>query len=313
MFTQRETDAGNATTVLVVALDANDRPVKDYTGTVQFASSDGSAILPDDYTFTAGDRGRHAFSLTFNGDGTQSVTATDSTSSDVTGTVSLTVDPAQVATHFYVSIERSAYAESPTRVVVAALDADNRPVSSYTGTVQFSSTDASATLPADYTFTASDRGFKVFTFTPSEAESITLTASDAADPTITGSATSTVNAAPVATHFALLVRPSVAATAATQILVVALDATDRPVQNYTGTVHLTSSDSNATLPADYTFTSADRGVKALSVTFDTSGSQTLTVTDTALTDLTGTATVNVRKLSNLRGGFFGGDKFHWWF
>jgi cytochrome c oxidase assembly protein Cox11 len=310
VFTQRDAFSGSDTQVTVIALDANNRPVKDYTGTVDLASTDGSATLPADYTFTTDDHGRHTFTVKFGTTGDQTVTATDTADKSITGSATVTVDPAQVATHLYVSIERDAFAGSPTRVVVAALDADNRPVSGYIGTVHFTSSDTSATLPADYTFTSADRGVKVFTVTPSAAESLTVTATDTADSNVTGSATSTVNAAQVVTHLALLVRPSVTEGSSTQILVVALDASNHPVAGYTGTVHFTSSDTSATLPADVTFSAADRGVKLLSVTFATAGSETLTVTDSSDSTLTGSANVNVRTPST--GNLFGGQKFHWW-
>ncbi len=49
---------------------------------------------------------------------------------------------------------------------------------------------------------------------------------------------------------------------------------------YIGTVHVTSSDGKASLPADYTFTAADAGVHTLSATMKTAGTQSLTATDT---------------------------------
>jgi hypothetical protein len=51
--------------------------------------------------------------------------------------------------------------------------------------------------------------------------------------------------------------------------------------NYTGTVHFTSSDSRAVLPADYTFTAADAGVHTFSAALTTAGAQAITATDTA--------------------------------
>lgn len=51
------------------------------------------------------------------------------------------------------------------------------------------------------------------------------------------------------------------------------------VPNYRGTVHFTSSDSAALLPADYTFTAADAGVHTFTVTLVSLGSQTITVAD----------------------------------
>jgi hypothetical protein len=65
------------------------------------------------------------------------------------------------------------------------------------------------------------------------------------------------------------------------------------VFNYTGTVHFTSSDSKATLPPDYTFQSSDEGHHLFKVTFATAGNDTLTVTDTSNSSLTGTVTVTV--------------------
>jgi hypothetical protein len=312
VFVARDASVGAETRVTVVALDAGGRPAKDYTGTVHLTSTDGSATLPDDFTFTASDHGRHTFTVTFGTDGSQTVTATDTADSTSTGDATVTVDPAAVATHFFVSIERNTNAGSPARVVVAALDADNQPVRNYTGTVHFTSTDSAATLPADDTFTAADRGVMVLTFTPSAAGSLTLTATDTADSTITGDATVTVNQAQVATHFALLVRPSASTADPSIVLVVALDANNRPVANYTGTVHFTSSDATSVLPEDYTFTATDRGVKAFTVSFATTGRQTLTLTDTTTAELTGSATVNVRNINGHGGGFFHGDKFRWW-
>jgi uncharacterized repeat protein (TIGR01451 family) len=69
--------------------------------------------------------------------------------------------------------------------------------------------------------------------------------------------------------------------------------------NYVGTVHVTSSDSLAVLPADYTFASTDNGAHNFSVTFNTLGSQTITFTDTHSSGFTGTATVNVSNTPDL--------------
>src|SRR6516164_1140321 len=59
-----------------------------YIGTIHFSSSDTAASLPADYMFTPADRGSHTFTATFNTGGTQSLTATDTTTSSITGTQS---------------------------------------------------------------------------------------------------------------------------------------------------------------------------------------------------------------------------------
>src|SRR5262249_14195281 len=62
---------------------------------------------------------------------------------------------------------------------------------------------------------------------------------------------------------------------------------------YTGTVYFSSSDTQAGLPADYTFTAADHGVHSFSATLRTPGSQSLTATDRMTSSITGSAPVSV--------------------
>jgi hypothetical protein len=71
------TGAGNPGTFTVTAADAFGDPVPDYTGTVHFSSTDPSAQLPDDYTFTPDDQGTHTFTATFNTPGTYALRAED--------------------------------------------------------------------------------------------------------------------------------------------------------------------------------------------------------------------------------------------
>src|SRR4051794_24297944 len=44
--------------IVVDAIDASGNLVRDYRGTIHFASDDPAAVLPPDYTFTAADAGR---------------------------------------------------------------------------------------------------------------------------------------------------------------------------------------------------------------------------------------------------------------
>ena len=69
--------AGTAFTITVTAFDASDNVDTGYTGIVHFTSTDTGAILPSDYTFTAGDSGIHTFSVTLVTAGNQTITVTD--------------------------------------------------------------------------------------------------------------------------------------------------------------------------------------------------------------------------------------------
>src|SRR5207245_2456718 len=69
------------------------------------------------------------------------------------------------------------------------------------------------------------------------------------------------------------------------------------ITNYTGTVHFTSSDGAATLPANYTFVGGDNGIHTFSngVTLNTAGSKTVTATDPVTGGgISGSATVAVK-------------------
>ena len=82
------TTAGAAHNVTVSAQDGFGNVTTGYTGTVHFTSSDASAGLPANYTFTGGDAGTHVFSVTLKTAGTQSITATDTVTGTITGTQS---------------------------------------------------------------------------------------------------------------------------------------------------------------------------------------------------------------------------------
>jgi hypothetical protein len=63
--------------------------------------------------------------------------------------------------------------------------------------------------------------------------------------------------------------------------VTAVDAYGNVATGYTGTVHFSSDESHADLPADYTFTAADAGTHTFSATFNRFGTFYLSATDKA--------------------------------
>jgi hypothetical protein len=96
-------------------------------------------------------------------------------------------------------------------------------------------------------------------------------------------------------HFGLTVSANpVTAGQTFSITVSALDNLNHVVSNYAATVLFTSTDSNAVLPADYTFTAADHGKHTFTgVILKKAGTRTVTVNDTAFTFLTGKKSVTV--------------------
>src|SRR5262249_31163108 len=98
--TTTSTMAGVAFDITVTALDGSGNVITGYTGTVHFTSSDGSALLPGDYTFTSADNGSHTFlvsagsGVTLYKAGSQTVTATDLGNGTITGKATVNVSAA---------------------------------------------------------------------------------------------------------------------------------------------------------------------------------------------------------------------------
>jgi hypothetical protein len=108
--------------------------------------------------------------------------------------VSVSIAP-PAATHFSVSVPPSASAGTAMSVIVSALDAYNHVVPGYTGTVHFSSPDATATFPPNYTFTAADNGVHTFTCILTLAPTDPISVNDVTTSAVAGSATVNVQPA----------------------------------------------------------------------------------------------------------------------
>ncbi len=165
---------GASQSVVVRTIGHDGLPDPGYRGTVHFTSSDPHATLPADYTFTAADAGSHTFTLKLATTGAQSVTVADATFPAFASTQTVPVGPAR----FKVNALGAAIAGVPTVVIVAAVNLDGSTITGYTGAVHFTSSDALAGLPADYTFVAADSGSHPFlvTFrTPAAAQTVTVT------------------------------------------------------------------------------------------------------------------------------------------
>jgi hypothetical protein len=197
------------------------------------------------------------------------------------GSTGSTPPPPVVATHFSVTPSTS----SPTggtafSVTVTALSVSGQTAIGYSGTVHFTSTDSQAILPAASTLS---NGVGTFSVTLKTSGNQTITAMDTASLAGTSSAITVGGSA--ATHFSV-VAPSYAATAGTpiNIVVTAIDVNGNTVTGYSGTVHFTSSDGKAVLPANSPLTT---GVGNFSATLNTSGSETIVATDSVSSSITG--------------------------
>jgi Chitobiase/beta-hexosaminidase C-terminal domain/Right handed beta helix region len=91
---------------------------------------------------------------------------------------------------------------------------------------------------------------------------------------------------PVATHFTVSAPGKTIAGSSFAFTVTAVDVFNNTATSYSGTVHFTSSDGSATLPANATLSNGTAGFNA---TLKTLGSQSITATDTVNNSITGTS------------------------
>jgi hypothetical protein len=179
-----QTTAGVAHNFMVTAQDAYGNTITSYRGTVQISSSDPQ-VPTTTYTFRPGDQGEHTFSSALKTAGTQSLTVSDSSNLNITGSqTSIQVRPAKAA-RLALSVAGRVASGAPFSVTVTAYDAYGNVATGYVGTVRLSSSDHSATLPGAYTFKSSDAGIHVFTGLVLRAKGKqTLTIMDALVPTL---------------------------------------------------------------------------------------------------------------------------------
>jgi hypothetical protein len=292
------TKAGVGHAIMVRAVDPFGNTVPGYTGTIAFTSSDVKATLPAAYTFVASDNGAHKFAgLILKTAGTQSISAYDTATNSISGKESnITVNSA-AASHLLVKSQTSVTAGTSFSLTVTAEDPYGNTVPGYTGTVAFTSNDPKAILPTPYTFTGTDAGSHTFTVTLETARTRSITAKDTVKTTITGAQSGIVVSPAAASHVQVTAPSTTTAGTAFTVTITALDPYGNVATGYTGTIHFTTSDPSASvvLPTDYTFTAADKGKHSFTngVTLRTSGSQSITATDTVTSSITGSATVTV--------------------
>jgi hypothetical protein len=210
---------------------------------------------------------------------------------------------AAVAPQFVVSAPSSTTAGAAFSITVTARGVNGQTAAGYLGTVHFTSSDPQAGLPADYTFTAADAGVHTFlsaaTLKTAGPQSITVT--DKATPSLTGSESAIAVAPAAASRLVISVPSTVTAGTSFGITVTALDPFGNRATGYNGTVHFSrvkpiihgkmgKLSGKAVLPANYQFTTADAGMHLFgnTVFLNTASAQNINVADTATASLTAT-------------------------
>jgi hypothetical protein len=300
--------AGTPFTVTVTAKDPYNNLATGFTGTAHFTSSDGAAVPPGDYTFTAADAGVHKFQPVLKTSGPQSLTVSAPACSNGQQN-GIQVRPAAAAQAAFVQQPADAFAVTPLQpaVTVQVQDAFGNLVAAGVPVVLHLSNNPSSAFLAWTVALTNNSGLATFRYlwVSKAGQDYTLVAR-AGSGTSAPSAAFTIYAA---THFglSLSVGGPVQAGTSFSVTVTALDALNHPDPTYVGTVHFSSTAFPlVNLPSDYPFQTLDNGQHTFAgVMLNRAGVQLLTVADTLKPTARGTAVVTVTP-GALNGFFMGG-------
>jgi hypothetical protein len=224
--------------------DSNGNPVSGVTVTFTAPSTGASGTFANSTTATTGSNGQ-ATASTFTANtiaGGYTVTAS-APGASTSASFSLTNSPGTAKTLTVSGYPSPVVSGTSNSLTVTAKDQFGNIATGYTGTVAFTATAASKTLPAPYTFTGSgtgkDNGRHQFSATLNNFGAQSISATDTVTGTITGSQTGIVVTASKLVMTAASTTP--AAGAADNLTITAQDATGATATNYTGDATLTFS------------------------------------------------------------------------
>jgi hypothetical protein len=287
--------AGVALNVTVTAKDPYNNIATGFTGTVHFASSDGNAALPADYTFTAADKGVHIFQPILKTSGPQSLTVSSANCTD--GQKSgIQVKPGKAAQDSFVQQPANTFAFSSIKpaVTVQVQDAFGNLVGAGVPVLlAFANNPSAAVLAGALAYTNSS-GLATFAAVslskPGQGYTLVARAGTGV------SAPSSAFTIYTTSHFrvSFSIGSQVQAGTSFTVTVSAMDAHNNPDPTYVGTIHFSSTSSPlADLPADYTFQPGDNGQQSFTVTLKRAGLQSVTVSDVLAPAFKGSASTTV--------------------
>jgi hypothetical protein len=170
--------------------------------------------------------------------------------------------------HFDIKVTTPIPANDLVTVDVTAIDQYGNTYYDYNGTVNFTSTDSAAIMPANYTFTGADSGVHTFVgaaqFQTTGAQTLSVVNVSTDTPLKRGDKAMTILPARTADSMSVGVYQVPAESVPEDVTVTVFDQYGDLFVNYTGTVTFSTNRSGeVTLPPDYDFVLADAGVHTI--------------------------------------------------
>jgi Bacterial Ig-like domain (group 3) len=251
-----------------------------------FSVTTGAATYP---TASLSKTGPLPSGVTFTDNGNGTATLAGPPASGTGGQYPITITAANGASpnatqNFTLTVDQAPGISSNNNATFTSGMAGSFTVTTAAGTYPTAALSESGSLPGTVMFTDNGNGTGTLAGTPGAATSygITFTAQNGIAPNATQSFT--LNVLPgLASRLAITVPPSALPRTAFNFTVTAYDTFGNQATGYGGTVHFTSSDPGATLPANATLIN---GAGTFSATLVTPGTQTMTATDTVNNGLT---------------------------
>lgn len=256
--------------ITVQAVDAYGQIVDAYINTVTFGSTDPLWVKPANYGFQSTDHGIKMFSVTFNTNGTQVISVTDTAD---TGSFGYSGNILVV--------------NAPTATVTQTVTKTITPTLTVTRTVTRTATQTiTATITRTITDTVTPTVTRTITLTPTETitRTVTRTVTDTVTPTITRTATNTVTETITRT----VTRTVTETVTATITRTVTLTATETITRTNTATV---TESVTPSVTATVTATVTQSATQTVTQTITQSATETVTGTITGTVTITSTSTV----------------------
>ncbi len=283
---------GSTSTITVTAKDVNGNPIAGATVVLAATGSGNTLTQPSGTTSSAG-VATGTLSSTVAESKTISATV-NGVAITQTATVTVTSGGISAATSVVSVSSSTVVSGSSITLTLQGKDANGNNVTTGGATVAFTQSGTGTGTIAPSPATDHGNGTYTATFTGVLVGTVTIGATINAAAVTTTLPTVTVTTGPLSQ---LVVSGLVAAAAGTPqtVTVRATDAAGNTVNGFHDTVHFTSTDPQAVLPADYTFVGSDKGSRTFTdgVTLKTSGTQSVTVTDLANTSVNGSESASI--------------------
>ena len=293
------TTAGTPFSMQVKAEDEFGNVATNFTGVIHFSSNDPTATLGlpgGNYTFSLNDRGIHTFSsVTLDTAGTWYLLVNGMGNPAAQGSTSITVNPASAYKLISTPSTSTPTAGIPFTVTVTAYDRYSNIATSFSDTVNLTSTDVHAGLvpSSSYTYSRADSGRHTFSVLLKSTGYQRVNIADASSVGVSLTWNAYTVLAPIAQQLQVSAPTTTTAGASFQITITAADLLGNTATGYNGTIQFSSSDSLASLPGNTTFTASNDGVLTFNATLRTAGIQTLNYVDTQNGALSGTLLISV--------------------